>query len=264
MKEVRILVALFGAFVLGGCLGGGASSWDPVNVARLRVGYDPPRPLPRCRIPVRVLISTGDVDPSYGGYGDYPMAVHNAPTFLTRHLPWALSFYFGDIKVVRRPPQGAGYLLVRAKVYSFGTTKRVIGVGASWGITSRKYRAYVSWRVTVRWVGSSLRPFTHNRQSVGDVEAFRFSASGDIVGSALRQALQNLLKDFLTGDNYRQACVEGRRLHPSLVPRAVPPPGKTPPRKTPPRKTPPRKTPPRKTSPRRRVVPPPHRLEMPK
>ncbi len=261
MKVVRVLFLVLGGITLGGCFGGGDSSWAPVYVSRLRVGYDPPRPLPRCRVPVRIVIAPGDVDQSYGGYGDYPMAVHHAQNVLTHHLPWALSFYFNDIKVVRRPPPGAGYLLVRAKVYSFGTTKRVIGVGASWGVTSRKYRAYISWRVSVRWVGSSLRPFTHNRQSVGVVEAFRFSASGDIVQSALRQALQNLMKDLLTEDTYKQACVERRGVSPFLAPHAMPPPRMTPPRAMPP----PRKTAPRAVSPsRRRAAPPKHGLEMPK
>ncbi|MFH2009293.1 MAG: hypothetical protein ABI333_22070 [bacterium] len=258
-----LLLLSLSAIALVGCIAG-TDAWDTVSVARLRVGFDPPRPMPRCSVPVRVLIFPGDVEPTYGGYGDYTLIVHSAPTFLTHNLPWALSFYFDDVKVLRRRPVGRGYLLVRAKVYSFGTTKRVFAVGGSWGYTSRKYRAYVTWKVTVRWVGSTLRPFTHNRQAVGEVGAFRLSASPDIVGSALRQALQDFMKDFLTEDIYRQACIEGRRLRPTPLPRAAPPP-RNPPR--PPRRATalPRATlPPRKTASPRRTTPPKRLLDMPK
>jgi hypothetical protein len=182
-----------------------------VDVARLEVGYDPPRHVPECKLPVRVLVRDGDAARTIAAYGDYPLTVHRLPALLTRHLPWALSFYFSDVKVVRQPPAGKGHLLFRARIHSLGTTKRVIGTGASWGVTSRKYRAALSWKVTARWVGSGLRPFLHDQRVYGTVDAFRFGASGDIVRSALRQALQELLADLLGHPLYARACGDDPR-----------------------------------------------------
>jgi len=185
-----------------------------VNVARLQVGYDPPRHVPKCKLAVRVLVRDGDVARTIAAYGDYPLTVHRLPALVTRHLPWALRFYFSDVKVVRQPPAGKGHLLIRARIHSLGTTKRVIGTGASWGVTSRKYRAALSWKVTARWVGSGLRPFTHDQRVHGSVDAFRFSASGDIVRSALRQALQEVLADLLGHPLYARACGDDSRRRP--------------------------------------------------
>jgi hypothetical protein len=217
--RVPLLALLCLGASLTGC--GGSGSWSPVNVARLRVGYDPPRALPRCRVPVRVLYRPGDEPASIAAYGDYPLTVHRIPAFLTRHLPWALSFYFPDVEVVSSPPKGTGHLLVRAKIHSLGTTKRVIGTGASWGVTSRKYRAAISWRVTVEWVGSGLPTFTHDQRVYGTVDAFRFGASPDIVRSALRQALQELLADLLQHRIYQRACARGSRPLPPRLTRGT-------------------------------------------